>query len=109
MPPEQAFEYTRLQLGAFNRLYNYQLHEYSHYAGLRLAYKKELAVINPSLNILYNITAEEYMINPELEIDPADNLKIIAGAEIYNGSGDTLFDMINDKLNSIYTGLRIDF
>jgi len=109
VPPEQVFEYTRLQIGAFNRLYNYQLHEYSHYAGLRLAYRKELAVVSPSVNILYNITAEEYMLNTELEISPSDNLKIIAGAEIYNGSGDTLFDMINDKLNSIYTGLRIDF
>jgi len=109
LPPEQAFEYTRLQIASFNRLYNYQLHEYSHYAALRLSYEKGLAAFSPSVNLLYNITSEEYMVNPVMKIKPADNLEIIAGAEIYKGSASSLFDMINDKLNSIYTGLRIDF
>lgn len=109
MPVEQIFEYTRLQIASFNRLYNYQLHEYSHFAGLRLAYEKALATLNPSFNLLFNITAEEYLLNPVLKINPADNLEIIIGAEIYNGIGDSLFDMINDRLNSIYTGVRIDF
>ena len=109
IPVEQIIEYTRLQVGSFNRLYNYQLHEYSHFAGLRLDYKKGLATLSPSVNIIYNITAEEYMVNPVLKINPADNLEIIVGAEIYKGTGGSLFEMINDRLNSIYTGLRIDF
>jgi len=109
MPVEQIFEYSRLQVGSFNRLYYYQLHEYSHYAGLRIAYERGLATLNPSINILYNITAEEYMVNPVLKINPSDNLKIIMGAEIYMGDGGTMFDMINDRLNSIYMGLRVDF
>jgi len=109
LPPEQIFEYIRLQIGSFNRLYNYQLREYSHYAGLHLAYEKGLATFSPLVNILYNITAEEYMLNPVLKINPSDNLEIIVGAELYNGTGNSLFDMINRRLNSIYTGVRIDF
>lgn len=109
LPPEQAFEYTRLQIGSFNRLYNYQLNEYSHYAGLRLSYENELAILRSSLNLLYNITYEEYMLNPVIRIMPSDNLEITVGAEIFKGSENSLFDMINDKLNSIYIGLRIDF
>ena len=109
LPPEQIHEYTRLQIASFNRLYNYQLHEYSHYAGLRLSYEKGLATLIPSINILYNITAEEYMINPVLKIKPSDNLEMVVGAEIYNGTADSMFDMIKERLNSIYAGVRIDF
>lgn len=109
IPPDQIYEYARLQIGSFNRLYFYQLNEYGHFTALRIAYDKELATFSPSVNILYNITADEYMVNPVLTINPSDNLEIIVGAEIYNGSGDSLFAMINDRLNSIYTGLRIDF
>ncbi|MBS0009988.1 MAG: hypothetical protein KFF49_01165 [Bacteroidales bacterium] len=109
IPPEQAFEFTRLQIASFNRLYTYQLDEYSHYAGLHLSYEKGMATLSPALNILYSITAEEYLLMPELKIKPADNIKIVAGATIYKGKTNSLFDMINNKLNSIYTGIRIDF
>lgn len=109
LPPEQAFDYTRLQVASFNRLYNYQLDEYSHYAGLSLSSTRALALIKPSVNILYNISAGEYLLNPVLEINPADNLEIIAGAEIFGGRDNSLFDMINERLNSFYTGIRIDF
>ncbi|MEA1888102.1 MAG: hypothetical protein U9N72_12930 [Bacteroidota bacterium] len=109
LSPQQVIEYTRQQISAFNRLYNYQLDKYNHFAGLGLTYEKGLATFSPSVNILYNITAEEYMVNPVLKIKPTDNLEIIASAEIYNGISNSLFDMINDRLNSIYTGVRIDF
>lgn len=109
LPPEQLFEYTSLQISSFNRLYNYQLDEYSHYAGLRLSYEKGYASVKPSLNILYNITAAEYMLNPIIKINPSDNIKLIVGADIYLGKDDSLFDMIGEQLNSIYTGMRIDF
>ncbi|MEE4213638.1 MAG: hypothetical protein V2I34_01145 [Bacteroidales bacterium] len=109
LPPEQAFNLARLQIGSFNRLYNYQMDEYSHYAGLSLSSTRALALIKPSVNILYNINAGEYLLNPVLEINPSDNLEIIAGAEIYGGRDNSLFDMISESLNSFYTGLRIDF
>lgn len=109
LPPEQAFNLTRLQIGSFNRLYYYQMDEYSHYAGLSLSFNRSLALINPSVNIVYNISAREYLLRPVLEIKPADNLKIIAGAEIFGGKDNSLFDMINDSLNSLFTGIRIDF
>ncbi|MFO7756442.1 MAG: hypothetical protein R6V34_10705 [Bacteroidales bacterium] len=109
LPPEQLYEYTSLQISSFNRLYNYQLDEYSHYAGLSLSYEKGYATVKPSLNILYNITAAEYMINPVIKIKPSDNIELVAGAEIYGGTDNSLFDMISERLNSIYTGLRIDF
>lgn len=109
LPVEQLMEYTSLQVSSFNRLYNYQINEYSHYAGLRLSYERGYATVKPSLNILYNITAAEYMLNPILKIKPSDNIELIVGADIYGGEDDSLFDMISEQLNSIYAGLRIDF
>lgn len=109
LPPEQVSEYIHLQISSFNRLYNYQLEEYYHFAGLRLSYEKDFALFTPSLNILYNITAGEYMIRPALGISPSDNLEIMLGAGIYRGTENSLFNMISDRINSLYTGLRIEF
>ncbi|HCC70169.1 MAG TPA: hypothetical protein DEQ09_03330 [Bacteroidales bacterium] len=109
LPPDQILEYTRMQIGSFNRLYYYQLNKLSHYAGLRLAYEKGFSFLSPSVNLLYNITAGEYMVKPVLKIKPSDNLQLIAGAEIYIGTDNSLFDMINDKLNSLYAGMKVHF
>ena len=109
LPPAQAFEYTRLQIASFNRLYNYQLQETSHYAGLNLTYDKGFSRLVPSISLIYNITADEYMISPRLEIKPVENTRIVAGAELYYGPDNSLFDLINDRLNSVFAGLRIDF
>ncbi|MFP4488972.1 MAG: hypothetical protein ACLFN1_06675, partial [Bacteroidales bacterium] len=106
---EQLYEYTSLQISSFNRLYNYQLDEYSHYAGLSLSYEKGYATVKPSLNILYNISAAEYMINPIIKIKPSDNIELLTGADTYGGKDNSLFDMIRERLNSIYTGIRIVF
>lgn len=109
LPPEQVSEYIDLRISSFNRLYNYQLEEYYHFAGLRLSYEKDFALLTPSLNILYNITAGEYMIRPVLSISPSDNLEIMLGAGIYQGNDNSLFNMISDSISSLYTGLRIEF
>ncbi len=109
LPSDQVYALVKSQISAFNRLYNYQLDEYSHYAAMRIAWERQLSTLRPSLNILYNITAKELMINPLMSIVPSDNLELIVGAEIYTGPDNSLFDMINEKLNAIYTGLRVNF
>lgn len=109
LPPAQISELSRQQLASFNRLYNYQVEENSHYAGISLGWEKSNALFKPSLSVLYNITAGEYMLYPVLETEPADNIDIILGAEIYNGVSNSVFDMINDRLNSVFAGVRVDF
>lgn len=109
LPPAQISELTRQQLASFNRLYNYQVEENSHYTGISLGWEKSNALFKPSLSVIYNITAGEYMLHPVMETEPADNIDIILGAEIYNGFSNSLFDMINDHLNSVFAGIRVDF
>lgn len=102
-------EYMRQQVGAFNRLYNYQLEKSYHSAGLRfetdLFYGKAL----PSLFTMYNFTSRDFLIIPEIRIKPSDGLVFTVGAEIYSGKKNSLYDIVDDFMTSIYVGLRADF
>ena len=46
---------------------------------------------------------------PELEIKPADAIAVRIGAEIYSGPKGSMYDLINDFMNSVYVSLRFDF
>jgi hypothetical protein len=101
--------YVKQQVGAFNRLYNYQLNEYYHSAGLRVEAEMLYGKFLPSVFTIYNFTSRDFFIIPEMKIKPADGLAITIGAEIYRGMKDSLFDLIDDFMNGVYVSLRVDF
>ena len=101
--------YVKQQVGAFNRLYNYQLNEYYHSAGLRVEAEMLYGKFLPSVFTIYNFTSRDLLIIPEMKIKPADGLAITIGAEIYSGMKDSLFDLIDDFMNGVYVSLRVDF
>ena len=109
LPPDQLFEVLKEQIGSFNRLYKYQLEEMNHFAGLSMVYQNINSLIEPSLSIVYNISAEEILISPRIKIEPADNIDLIIGVELFKGSENSLFEMINDQLNTAFAGIRVDF
>jgi hypothetical protein len=99
----------RLQVGAFNRLYNYQLEKNYHSAGLRLESDLFYGKALPSLFTMYNFTSRDLLIIPEIKVKPTDGLTITIGAEIYSGKKNSLYDIVDDFMTSIYVGLRADF
>ena len=101
--------YVKQQVGAFNRLYNYELNEYYHSAGLRVEAEMFYGKFLPSVFTIYNFTSRDLLIIPEIKIKPADGLAITVGAEIYSGIKDSLFDLIDDFMNGVYVSLRVDF
>ena len=101
--------YVRQQVGAFNRLYNYQLEKYYHSAAVRIESDLAYGKIIPSFFMMYNFTARDLVIIPELRYKPADGLTITAGAEFYSGRSGSLYDIIDGFMNSIYVALRADF
>jgi hypothetical protein len=101
--------YVKQQVGAFNRLYNYQLYEYYHTAGLRVEAEMLYGKFMPSVFTIYNFTSHDLLLIPEIKIKPADGLAITIGAEIYSGMKDSLFDLVDDFMNSAYVSLRVDF
>ncbi len=102
-------DYIQQQVGAFNRLYNYQLERYYHTAGLRTEADLLYGKLLPSVFTMYNFTSRDLLIIPEIKLKPADGLTITAGAEIYCGPSGSLYDLISDFMNGVYVSLRVDF
>jgi hypothetical protein len=102
-------EYFRQQVGAFNRLYNYQMKEFAHAASLKIEGEFAYGRLLPSVTALYSFSYRDLMLMPEIKAKPRDGLTIIAGAEIYTGRKNSLYALIDDFMNGVYVSLRIDF
>jgi hypothetical protein len=102
-------EYMRQQVGAFNRLYNYQLEKFYHSAGLRIETELFYGKVTPVLFTMYNFTSHDFMVMPEIRVKPADGISFTLGAELYYGKKGSLYDIVDGFMSSIYVGLRADF
>jgi hypothetical protein len=102
-------EYVRQQVGAFNRLYNYQIEKTYHSAGLRIERDLLYGKLTPSLFTLYNFTSHDFLLMPELRYKPADGLTISAGGDFYSGRQGSVNDLIDGFMNCVKFSLRVDF
>jgi len=101
--------YMKQQLQSFNRLYNYQLEEYYHSAGIRIESDLLYGKLAPSVFSLYNFTSNDLLIIPEIKLKPSDGLAITVGGEVYSGRKGSLYDIVDGFMNSFYVSLRVDF
>lgn len=108
-PGFDPVEFTRLQIEAFNRLYNNQLHEHYHSAGLRMETDLLYGRLVPSLTTVYNFTSRDLTIRPALRFKPSDGVTLSAGYEYYHGKEGGMYDIIDDFMKALYFSLRIDF
>jgi hypothetical protein len=108
-PGFDIHEYVREEVGAFNRLYNYQLKKVYHSAGLRIEADIVYGKLLPSVFTMYNFTSRDLLIIPEIKIKPTDGMTITAGAEVYSGKKGSLFDIVNDFMSTVYFGIKVDF
>jgi hypothetical protein len=108
-PGFDPVEFTRLQIEAFNRLYNNQLHEYYHSAGLRI----EADLLNgrffPSVTTVYNFTSKDFTIRPVIKYKPSDGVTLSAGYEHYSGATGGMYDIVDDFMKVLYFAIRVDF
>jgi len=102
-------EYVRQQVGAFNRLYNYQLERSYHSAGLRVETDLFYGKLMPAVTALYNFTSRDFLIMPEVTYKPADRLTISLGGEFYSGREGSIYDIVDEFMNCIRVALRVDF
>jgi hypothetical protein len=109
LPGFDLEDYVREQVGAFNRLYNYQMKETYHSAGFRAEAELAYGKVLPALFGMFNFTTRDLLVIPEIKIKPADALSLALGAEIYSGRNSSLFDLIDDFMNGAYFSLRVDF
>jgi hypothetical protein len=109
IPGFELEDYVRQQVGAFNRLYNYQLERFYHSAGIRIEADFVYGKLAPSIFTLYNFTTRDLLLIPEVKFKPADGLTITAGAELYSGRSGSLYDIVDGFMNNIYVSLKVDF
>jgi hypothetical protein len=102
-------EAVKKQIGAFNRLYNYQLEEFYHSTYLVLKGNFLHDALELELPVVYNITTEEWVLQPSLSWIPADGIKIKAGYHGFFGPSESLFDSVGPALNAGYLAMTLSF
>ena len=102
-------EYVRQEIGSFNRLYNYQLKRSYHSAAFRAETDLLYSKLTASVFTLYNITTRDLLVMPELKYKPSDGVTISAGADYYSGRKGSLYDIVDEFMNCIRIGVRVDF
>lgn len=108
-PDFDMHQYVKQQVGAFNRLYNYQLERYYHSVGFRTEADLLYGKLSPSLFTLYNFTARDFLIIPEIRYKPSDGLTLSAGGEFYKGRKGSVYDIVNEFMNCVRLAVRVDF
>ncbi|MCU0460154.1 MAG: hypothetical protein MUE37_13810 [Bacteroidales bacterium] len=108
-PGFDPVEFTRLQIEAFNRLYNNQMHEFYHSAGIRMEADLFYGRLIPSFTAAWNFTSKDLTVRPALKFKPSDGVTLSAGYEHYHGTKGGLYDIIDDFMKAAYFSLRIDF
>jgi len=108
-PGFDPVEFTRLQTEAFNRLYNNQMYEYYHAAGLRFESDLLYGRLIPSITGVYNFTSHDLLFMPVLKYKPADGVTLSGGLEFYSGRKGGLYDIIDDFMNAAFISLKIEF
>jgi len=108
-PEFDPVEFTRLQTEAFGRLYNNQVLEYYHSAGLRFEAELSYGRLMPSVLAMYNFTSHDLMIMPVIEFKPSDGLTLSAGMEYYSGVDGGLYNIIDDFMNAAFLAIKIEF
>jgi len=102
-------EAVKGQIDAFNRLYNYQLEEFYHSAFLVLKGNFLHEQLELELPVVYNITTEEWAVQPALSWMATDGLQVKAGYHGFFGPSTSLFDMVGPTLNAGYLAMTLTF
>lgn len=97
------------QVGAFNRLYNYQLENVYHslYTNLRLQLFYQ--TLELSLPLIWHLTTREWILQPSVNYRATDGLSLKLGFEAFYGPEASLLDLVGPTINALFFSLRITF
>ena len=109
MPGFSLEDFMRQQVGAFNRLYNYQLEKSYHSGAIRVESDLFYGRLTPSVTALYNFTSHDLMLMPEVTYKPADGLTIVAGGDFLSGRKGSVYDIVDEFMNCFRLGLKVNF
>jgi hypothetical protein len=97
------------ELAASNQVLFSQTERVQHLVTLRAEWLAFHDTLSLSALGMLNASTREWLLFPKLEYRISDSLRSYAGAEIYFGPQDTLFDLIDHQLTAGYVELRYSF
>lgn len=104
-----AAEEAEMQMRRINRLFTGTADEASHAVTGRIGWRGLHETLEMELAGLYNITTEEYAVNPKLSYDIADALTVSLGGRLVRGPDESLNDLVSDLLTNAYLELKYSF
>lgn len=106
---ETVDELIQEQIGAFNRLYNYQLEKTYH--SLFFIWKGNFWYerLELTIPVIYNYTTDELILQPGVSYAPGDGIKILMGFNSFYGPENSLYGLVGPILNAGYLSLTITF
>jgi hypothetical protein len=110
VPTSEAIDrVVRERIGAFNRLYNYQMEEFYHtvfIVGKAFLLHDKIEITIP---VIHHLTTGEWIVQPGVSCMPADGIKLTAGFSGLLGPEDSLYDMVGPVLNAGYLSVKLSF
>jgi hypothetical protein len=107
--PKTPFERIRYVIALKNRLISFQQYRLSHSFSCRAAWELMNEIMTLEAFGMVNFTSREVLFRPKMSYDIADALTFTLGAELYSGPDDTLFELIDSTLNSVFVELKASF
>jgi hypothetical protein len=97
------------QMIYWNQMLFGQQDKISHAVSLRPAISLLYETLAIEVLSLYNFTSDELMLRPKVSGDICDNICLTLGAQYYQGSENTLFNLLSKRLNCYYLECKISF
>jgi len=107
--PETPDEIPFYKTALWNRMLGCQLEEMTHSVSCRPAWALMYETLDFEVLGMYNFTTEELFLKPKLTYDIADDLSFTIGGMLYSGPDETLFGMLDSRLSSVFTEIKVSF
>lgn len=93
----------------WNRMLSGQLEESTHSLSFRPAWNLLHDTLFLEVRARINLSTRESFFSPLLRCNPADNLKVSVGAQIYRGPDQTLFGLFEKRLSAGFIEVKASF
>ncbi|MCK4663020.1 MAG: hypothetical protein KAT68_09160 [Bacteroidales bacterium] len=107
--PEDTTLIIDYELKNYNRLFFGQTEKITHSVSLRPAISLFYVTLSLETFVMYNITTDELLLFPKLTYSITDALKLSVGANYYYGKENTLYDLIDKSMSSVFFELKASF
>ena len=107
--PSDTGERMLSDLSLYNRMFFSQIEEVTHSMSFRPAWALLHQTLDAEMLGMYNFTTGEVYLKPKLSYDVADDLSVTLGGEVFNGPGDTLYDLLESRMSALFIEFKTTF